>query len=56
MNDNFFNPISKETKEKGFFSLGGMEKDIKRQEELKNINLKDLEKEIEELEKRLDHE
>lgn len=52
-NREFVSPMSKEIKEKGFYSLGGEEKDKKRQEELKNINLKDLEKEIEELETRL---
>lgn len=52
-NREFVSPMSKELKEKGFYSLDSEEKDRKRQEELKNINLKDLEKEIEELEKRL---
>lgn len=54
-NNRFISPMSKEIKEKGFFSLGGMEKEIKRQKELENINLEDLEKEIEELERKMDN-
>lgn len=53
-NRKFISPISEEIKEKGFFSLGGLEKDIERQEELKNIPLEQIEREINELEKILE--
>lgn len=50
-NNKFVSPMSKEIKEKGFYSLGGLEKDIKKQEELKSIPLEQIEREIYELEK-----